>query len=88
MSSHGEQGSDAVEVDIRSFDERLTRLEDVVANLEQGGIALEESLRLFEEGMGLLRGLTRVLEVVETRIEELVDNGSKGTVTGTFDVAE
>ena len=39
-----------------SFEEKLSRLEEIVAALEKGDAPLADSLRLFEEGTKLMKG--------------------------------
>ncbi len=53
------------------FEECLTRLEQIVRDLETGHLPLEESLRVFEEGVALARHCQRYLEDAERRIEVL-----------------
>ncbi len=53
------------------FEECLTRLEQIVRDLETGHLPLEESLRVFEEGVALARHCQRYLEDAERRIELL-----------------
>ena len=54
------------------FEESLTRLHEIVADLEDGEISLEESLQRFEEGMTLLRGCHAKLTEAEQTIKQLV----------------
>jgi exodeoxyribonuclease VII small subunit len=54
------------------FEESLSRLEEIVKNLEEGEISLEESLPLFEEGIKLLTMLKDYLTEAETKIEKLI----------------
>jgi exodeoxyribonuclease VII small subunit len=54
------------------FEESLSRLEEIVKNLEEGEISLEESLSLFEEGIKLLTKLKDYLSSAETKIEKLI----------------
>lgn len=56
----------------RTFEDCLTRLEQIVAALESGNLPLEESLKVFEEGVGLARHCARYLDDAERRIEMLV----------------
>jgi len=65
--------------ELRAFETNLARLEEVVAALERGGATLQRSLELFEEGMTLLTRLQGVLQLAESRIEELVRN-AEGTL--------
>ncbi len=53
------------------FEECLTRLEQIVSQLESGNLALEESLKIFEEGIALARHCSRYLDDAERRIEIL-----------------
>jgi exodeoxyribonuclease VII small subunit len=73
MSSKSQTGS-ATSAELNAFEKDLERLEEIVSLLEKGGATLQESLLLFEEGMALGKKLQRVLERVELRIEELIEN--------------
>ena len=42
-----------------SFEEKLSRLEEIVAALEKGDAPLADSLRLFEEGTKLVNACPR-----------------------------
>lgn len=55
-----------------SFEESLTRLEEIVAQLERGDLPLEESVRLFEEGTRLSELCRKQLEDAEGKVEMLV----------------
>jgi len=55
-----------------SFEESLTRLEEIVAQLERGDLPLEESVRLFEEGTRLSELCRKQLEEAEGKVEMLV----------------
>ncbi|KKK50505.1 hypothetical protein LCGC14_3124360, partial [marine sediment metagenome] len=46
---------------MKSFEERLTSLEEVTEKLKAGKVSLEEALSLFEQGMKLSRGLEKEL---------------------------
>ena len=60
-----------------SFEVVLQRLDGIVSQLEKGDISLEESLRAYENGVELVREAEKRLEVMETRIEELLADGTK-----------
>lgn len=60
----------------KTFEEAMTRLEEIVAKLEAGDIALEESMALFEEGVGLARFCQGALAAAEGRLEILVAGGT------------
>ena len=53
------------------FEDCLTRLEQIVGELEAGTLSLEDSLKVFEEGIGLARHCAKYLVDAERRIEVL-----------------
>ena len=55
-----------------SFEESLTKLEEIVAQLERGDLSLEDSVRLFEEGTRLSTECRKQLEQAEGKVELLV----------------
>ena len=55
-----------------SFEESLTKLEEIVAQLERGDLTLEESVKLFEEGTRLSTACRQQLEEAEGKVETLV----------------
>jgi len=66
-----------------SFEVRLKRLEEIVAELESENIPLERALALFEEGIACLRDATEDLGKVEARVRRLVERAD-----GTFEVTD
>lgn len=64
------------------FEAALSRLEDVVAQMEGGELSLEQMIGHFEEGSGLVDRCNARLVEVEQRIEKLVKtaSGEMGTV--------
>ena len=62
----------------RSFEQALTRLEEVLEALEHGNLNLEDSLKAFEEGVSLVRFCHGKLDEVERKVELLLkDNAGK-----------
>ena len=61
----------------RSFEELMTRLEEIVQLLERGNAPLEESLALFEEGTGLIRRCSSLLDGAEQKVV-LLRKGADG----------
>ena len=55
-----------------SLEERLQRLDRIVAELEGGDVELEKGLELFEEGVAHIRAAESLLSRAELRVEELV----------------
>lgn len=57
------------------LEDRLRRLEEILAILEADEIELEMSLALFEEGVGHIREAERILSVATLRVEEVLSEG-------------
>ena len=55
-----------------NFEESLTKLEEIVAQLERGDLSLEDSVRMFEEGSRLSAECRKQLEEAEGKVEMLV----------------
>ncbi|HTV16091.1 MAG TPA: exodeoxyribonuclease VII small subunit [Acidobacteriaceae bacterium] len=55
-----------------NFEESLTKLEGVVAQLERGDLSLEDAVRLFEEGTRLSALCKQQLEEAEGKVEILM----------------
>ena len=62
----------AAEREKMNFEEALTRLEGIVAQLENGQLSLEDSMRCFEEGMTLSKICGDKLSEAENKIEMLI----------------
>jgi len=63
-----------------TFEERLSRLEEIAGTLE-GDIELASALALFEEGIELLRSAASELGAAELRVQKLVERAD-----GAFEV--
>lgn len=59
-----------------SLEDRLARLEEILARMESEEIALEEALGLFEEGIAHVRRAERTLSETELKVEELLADGT------------
>jgi exodeoxyribonuclease VII small subunit len=58
-----------------SFEERFSRLEEIVGLLDRGDAPLEELLALYEEGMRLSKECGSILESAEQKIS-ILKNGN------------
>ncbi len=70
METRGAEGDDGRAAEL-GFDERLERLEAIVAELEHGGLGLELAIERYQEGIEHLRLCHRTLEAYRKRVEEL-----------------
>lgn len=66
-----------------TFEQSLTRLEEIVRVLERNDLDLDGALRLFEEGIGHLRSAGAALKTVDARVQQLVE-----AADGSFSVQE
>ena len=66
-----------------TFEQRLTRLEQIAATLEKSDLELAQALALFEEGVEQLRAAADELAKAETRVQTLVERAD-----GTFDLTD
>ena len=55
-----------------TFEQAMSRLEEIVKRLEQGDASLEEALALFEEGTRLLGGCSAQLDSAEQKVRKLL----------------
>ena len=60
-----------------TFEAGLDELERIVKEMESGDLPLERSLELFEKGMVLSDTCRKQLEEAETRVEKLLDRGTR-----------
>ena len=55
-----------------SYEQAITRLEEIVKQMEQGNAPLEESLKLFEEGTALIAQCAKQLDEAELKVVRLM----------------
>ena len=55
----------------KSFEENITRLEEIVSQLEKGDAKLADSLALFEEGTQLASVCSAMLDEAEQKVVKL-----------------
>ena len=61
----------------QTFEQQITRLEEIVAALERGDAPLADALALFEEGTGLIAACSKQLDQAEQQVVRLM-KGSDG----------
>lgn len=62
---------------MKSFEDRLKRLEELNEKIKEGELPLEEAATLFEEGMKLAKGLEKELGKIERKVEILLNAPEK-----------
>lgn len=58
-----------------TFEDRLRRLQEVVAALENGDLPLEDSVKLYKEGLALSRACREQVEKARNEIRLLTEEG-------------
>lgn len=66
-----------------TFEQQVTRLEEIVAKLNDSKLDLATALVLFDEGVGLLRSAHEQLAKVEGTVSRLIERED-----GSFDVID
>lgn len=56
----------------KTFEESMTRLEQIVRAMERGDVALEESLKLFQEGTELVRSCQKILDDAQLYVKKIM----------------
>jgi len=72
----------------QTFEEKLTRLEEIVAALEKGDAPLADSLKLFEEGTKLIADCSDQLDKAEQQVVKLMKGPDGAPVELPFDTEE
>ena len=60
-----------------NFEESMSKLEEIVTELEKGNLSLDESVEKFEEGMKISKQCNKILEDSEKKITILLENDDK-----------
>ena len=71
-----------------SFEEQITRLEEIVAALEKGDAQLADSLALFEEGTKLIAACSKQLDQAEQQVVKLMKGPDGAPVELPFEEQE
>lgn len=56
----------------KTFEESMTRLEQIVRAMERGDVVLEESLKLFQEGTDLVRSCQKLLDEAQLQVKKIM----------------
>ena len=56
----------------KTFEESMTRLEQIVRTMERGDVSLEESLKLFQEGSELVRCCGKLLDDAQMQVNKII----------------
>ena len=56
----------------KTFEESMSRQEQIVRAMERGDVALEESLKLFQEGTELVRSCQKLLDDAQLQVKMIM----------------
>lgn len=57
-----------------SYEEMLTKLQDILNNLETDELNLEDSMKSYEEGVKLINKIYKILDSYESKISAIKDD--------------
>ena len=69
----------------KSFEESMSRIDEIVRHLEKGDLPLSESLHLFEEGTALIRACGAMLDEAEQTVVKLKKGEDRSPVELPFE---
>jgi len=64
---------------MKSFEQRMSRLEELTEKIKDGDLPLEEAVSVFEEGIRLAKGLEKELSKIERKVEVLINRPTEET---------
>lgn len=71
-----------------SFEQSLSRLDEIVRHLESGDMPLSDSLKLFEEATGLISSCSIMLDEAEQQVVKLRKGPDRQPIELPFDTEE
>lgn len=71
-----------------TFEQKMARLEEIVARLEKGDVQLSDSLALFEEGTRLVSSCRTELDQAEQQVVKLMKGADGAPVETEFAIEE
>ena len=68
----------------KTFEESMSRLEQIVRAMERGDVALEESLKLLQEGTEIVRNCGKLLDEAELQVKKIMTDANGNPVEEAF----
>jgi len=65
----------------RTFENALSKLEQITEELEDGDLSLEKSLKKFDEGIGLVEFCNKTLTEAKAKVELLLEKQGEMTTS-------
>lgn len=68
-----------------TFEENMSRLEQIVRAMERGDVPLQESLKLFQEGTALVEACGKILDDAELQVKKIVTAADGSPIEEAFE---
>lgn len=73
---------------MKSFEDSMEELKEIVDKLQSGNLPLEESIKLFQEGTKLIAASHKKLDQIQKKVRILVEEKDGEFTTKDFDIEE
>lgn len=73
---------------MKSFEDSLEELKEIVDKLQSGNLPLEESIKLFQEGTKLIATSHKKLDQIQKKVKILVEEKDGKVETKDFDIED
>lgn len=73
---------------MKSFENSMTELREIIDKLQSGNLPLEESIKLFQKGTKLIAYSHKKLDEVQKKVKILIEEKSGELTTRDFDSEE
>lgn len=65
-----------------SYEILMSRLENILREMESEGLDLEKSMKSYEEGIGICNKMLKILNDAEAKVKILTETGEKDFIEG------
>jgi len=73
---------------MKSFEDSMNELKEIVDKLQTGNLPLEESIKLFQEGTKLIALSHKKLDQIQKKVKLLIEEKNGELTTKDFDTEE
>jgi len=73
---------------MKSFEDSMNELKEIVDKLQSGNLPLEESIKLFQEGTKLIALSHKKLDQIQKKVKLLIEEKNGELTTKDFDTEE
>jgi len=73
---------------MKSFEDSMNELKEIVEKLQSGNLPLEESIKLFQEGTKLIAFSHKKLDQIQKKVKTLVEDKDGELITKDFNTED